>query len=139
MDTPDTLDTLFRRRLLRISNRTYQLLLAIYPARFRDMYGRHMAQVFRDCCRDAYQQGGGWKVLVLWLVAVYDLMTNALGEHITALVLEIEEKSVMHALLSGEQERANFMISSQHFPDAHMFRLLNCPSTTHHKGGYQAL
>lgn len=138
LETLDTLDTLFRRRLLRVSNRTYQLLLFAYPARFRGMYGKHMAQVFRDCCRDAYQQEGSWKVMVLWLVAIYDLVTNALGEHIAILVHEVEEKNVMYALLSGEQEPANFMISSQQFPDAHMFRLLNCPCTTRYIGGSQA-
>ncbi len=134
----NTLDTLFRCQLLRVSNRAYQLLLAAYPARFRGMYGRHMAQVFRDCCRDAYQQGGGWRVMILWLVALYDLVTNALGEHISTLVQGIEEKNVMHVLLFGKREQANFMISSQQFPDATMFRLLDCPCTIRHVGGPQA-
>lgn len=130
----DTLDTLFRHRLLRISNRTYQLLLAAYPEKFRRIYGRHMAQVFRDGCRDAYQRGGSGSVLVLWVVALYDLGTNALGEHISTLVHDIEEKNVMHALLSGKQVQAKFMISSQQFPEASMFRLLDCPCTTRHTG-----
>jgi hypothetical protein len=130
----NTLDTLFCRRLLRISNSTYQLLLAAYPAKFRGMYGRHMAQVFRDCCRDAYQQGGGWRVMTLWLVALYDLVINALGEHISTLVHEIETKNVMHMLLFGKREQANFMISSQQFPDATLFRLLDCPCMVRHIG-----
>ncbi len=123
----DILDTLFRHRLLCISNRTYQLLLAAYPSKFRRIYGRQMAQVFRDCCRDAYQQGGSGSVIVLWIVALYDLGTNALGEHVSTLVHDIEEKNVMNALLTGKQEQAKFMISSQQFPDASMFRLLDCP------------
>ncbi len=134
----DTLDTLFCCRLLRVSNRAYQLLLAAYPAKFRGMYGRHMAQVFRDGCRDAYQQGGGWRVMILWLVALYDLVTNALGEHISTLVHEIEVKNGLHVLLFGKQEQANFMISSQQFPDATLFRLLDCPCTVQHSGRSQA-
>jgi hypothetical protein len=78
------------------------------------------------------------RVMVLWLVALYDLGTNALGEHISALVQGIEEKNVMHALLSGKQEQAKFMISSQQFPDASMFRLLDCPCTARRIGGLQA-
>ena len=136
MDTPDTL---VHRWLLRVSNRVYQQLLAVYPSGFRSIYGRHMAQLFRDGCRDAYQQGGSGKVIVLWITALYDLGTNALGEHISTLVHDIEEKNVMHALLSGKQEQAKFMISSQQFPDASMFRLLDCPCTTRHIGGPLAL
>ena len=136
MDIPDTL---FYRWLLRVSNRAYHLLLAAYPSGFRHIYGRHMAQVFQDCCRDAYQQGGSIGVMVLWLVALYDLGTNALGEHISALVQDIEEKNVMHVLLSGKQVQARFMISSQQFPDASMFRLLDCPCTAHRIGKPQAL
>lgn len=78
-------------------------------------------------------------VMVLWLVALYDLGTNALGEHISALVQDIEEKNVMHVLLSGKQVQARFMISSQQFPDASMFRLLDCPCTAHRIGKPQAL
>lgn len=129
MDIMDRLDTLFRHRLLRISNRIYQLLLAAYPSKFRRIYRGQMAQVFRDCCRDAYQQGGSGSVIVLWIVAFYDLATSALGEHISALVHDIEEKNMRHALLSGKQEQAKFMISSQQFPEASMFRLLDCSYT----------
>jgi hypothetical protein len=134
----DILDTLFRHRILRISNRTYQLLLAAYPSRFRRNYGRHMAQVFRDCCRDAYQQGGSGSVIALWMAAFYDLGTNALGEHVSTLVHDIEEKNVAHALLAGKQGQAKFMISSQQFPDASMFRLLDYSYTARRTGNPQA-
>lgn len=126
MDILDTRKTSFRHRLLRVSNRIYQLLLSAYPAGFRRVYGRHMAQVFRDCCREAYQQGGSASVILLWVAALCDLGTNALGEHVSTLIHDSEEKHVMHALLSGKPEQAKFMISSQQFPDASMFRLLDC-------------
>ncbi|MEO8973932.1 MAG: hypothetical protein ABI406_20280 [Ktedonobacteraceae bacterium] len=135
----DTLDILFRRRLFRVSTRAYHLLLVAYPAGFRGIYGRHMAQVFQDCCRDAYQQGGSGRVIILWIAALYDLGTNALGERISTLVHEIEEKNVMHALLSSKQEQAKFMISSQQFPVASMFRLLDYPCAVPHTGKPLAL
>lgn len=136
------MDTLFHRWLcwlFRVSDRTYQLFLAAYPARFRRIYGKHMAQVYRDCCRDAYQQGGIGRVIVLWIVALYDLVTNASGEHITTLLHDMKEKSVLQAILSGDQEQARFMISSQQFPDVRLFRLLDCPCTARRIGGPLAL
>ncbi len=119
----------FHRWLLRFSNRAYQLLLAAYPSAFRHHYGQPMAQVFRDCCRDAYQQGGSTKVIALWLFSLYDLAANALGEHMATLACTLTDKIMMDALLSGKQVQAKFMISSQQFPDARMFRLLDCSCT----------
>ena len=133
------MDTLFHRWLFRVSDRTYQLFLAAYPSQFRRIYGKHMAQVYRDCCRDAYQQGGIGRVIVLWIVALYDLVTNASGEHITTLLYDMAEKSVLQAILLGDREQARFMISSQQFPDARLFRLLDCPCTARRIGGSQAL
>lgn len=78
-------------------------------------------------------------VMVLWIGALYNLGTNALGEQVSALVQDIEEKYLMHVLLSGKQEQAKFMISSQQFPDASMFRLLDCPCTVRRIGRPQTL
>ena len=133
------METMFHRWLLRVSDRAFQRFLAVYPAGFRRMYGGHMAQVFRDCCRDAYQQGGIGDVIVLWIAACYDIVVNASGEHISTIVHDFEEKSVAHALLFGKQEQANFMISSQQRPDVRMFYLLDCPCTARRIGGPLAL
>ncbi len=133
------METLFHRWLLRVSDRIFQLVLAAYPSEFRRIYGKPMAQVFRDCCRDIYQQSGAGGVIVLWIAALYDIVVNALGEHISMLLHNFEKKSVVQALLFGKQEQAQFMISSQQCPDAHMFHLLNCPCKVRHLGGPLAL
>src|SRR5262245_34982641 len=67
--------------ILVLSDRLYRLLLALYPADHHREYGPHMAQVFRDVCRDAYQREGSWGVLGSWLPVLLDLAITALEEH----------------------------------------------------------
>lgn len=70
------------RWLLSISDRLYRLLLVGYPASFRRRYGPEMAQVFRDCVRDASQNGG---LLGLWIRMLGALLTSVPAEHLAAL------------------------------------------------------
>jgi hypothetical protein len=53
----------------------------LYPAHFRQDYGGHMAQVFRDVCRDAYRQGGAWGLANWWADALFDLLQTVIEEH----------------------------------------------------------
>jgi hypothetical protein len=64
-----------------VSFHTYRALLFLYPRRFREEYGREMALVFRDCCRDAQRNGAG-SLRKLWRAALVDLITNAVKEHV---------------------------------------------------------
>jgi lipopolysaccharide/colanic/teichoic acid biosynthesis glycosyltransferase len=65
-----------------LSTWVYRLLLAVYPAGFRRTYGPHMLQIFRDCCRDAYRQGGILGLGELWLHTLGDLGMTAVQEHL---------------------------------------------------------
>jgi hypothetical protein len=58
----------------------YCLLLIAYPADFRRAYGRHMAQVFRDSCREALESYGVSGLVKLWISILYDVCTTALSE-----------------------------------------------------------
>lgn len=75
-------------RKLALSVRLYRLLLAAYPAEFRQEYGPHMAQVFRDRCRDAQRgQGGRGSVRLaglarVWMETMLDLARTAPEEHL---------------------------------------------------------
>lgn len=64
-----------------LSLQFYRLLLKMYPAHFRQEYARQMAQVFRDCCREIYAQGGIKALLKLWPGILTDLFTTALKQH----------------------------------------------------------
>lgn len=63
------------------SRRAYALLLAAYPRDFRREYGREMALVFDDRCRE--RAGGGAASLArLWGEALLDLALTAPRQHL---------------------------------------------------------
>jgi hypothetical protein len=64
------------------SDRLYCALLLAYPRSFRQRFGPEMAQVFRDCVRDAHQKGN---LLELWARTLGDLLATAPTEHVAAL------------------------------------------------------
>ena len=69
--------------IVSLSSQFYGLLLIAYPSHFREEYGHHMAEVFRDCCRDAQRQHGTPGVIGLWLPTLGDLAATAVVEHIS--------------------------------------------------------
>jgi hypothetical protein len=71
-----------RSRALAVSDQIYNLLLFVYPAPFRREYGIHMAQLFRDECRDTLRQSGLGGMIFLWFKILADLVKTALAEHI---------------------------------------------------------
>ena len=56
------------------SRRVYALLLASYPRGFRREYGREMARVFADLCRES---AGGASLMRVWAGALADLALTA--------------------------------------------------------------
>jgi len=64
------------------SIRAYQLLLNAYPTRFRQEYGSHMLQVFRDCCLRALRQNGTKGMLKLWAMTLFDFLRSLIEEHL---------------------------------------------------------
>lgn len=65
------------------SRRVYALLLAAYPREFRRAYGREMALVFADRCREQARAGRGAAALArLWGEALLDLLVSAPREHL---------------------------------------------------------
>ncbi len=68
--------------LLARSTRLYRWCLRIYPPRFRQMYGPSMAQVFRDCCRDAWRQSGYAGLLQLYFPTLFELIVTGLRERL---------------------------------------------------------
>ena len=67
--------------IIAISAKVYRALLVAYPAKFRQEYGSHMLQVFRDCCLRAVHQGGVYGVLKLWLITLLDFIQSVISEH----------------------------------------------------------
>jgi hypothetical protein len=74
-----------RTHVLVISDRVYRLLLAAYPAEFRQRYGPEMVQVFRTCCRASYSGSGGVGVLRLWQLTIWDWICTMARERFSGL------------------------------------------------------
>lgn len=85
--------------LLTISDRLYRLLLMGYPVSFRRRFGPEMAQVFRDCARDANQHGG---LLRLWIRTLGDFLATVPAEHLAA--LQGGERSSVMAWNTGVED-----------------------------------
>src|SRR6478735_7267013 len=72
----------------RFSRRAFQALLALYPAAFRDEYGRELSLVFVDRYRDA---ASTWNRARLWLEAVVGILTEAPKEHARMIVDDLRD------------------------------------------------
>jgi hypothetical protein len=68
-------------RAVNLSASLYRLFLETYPTHFRQEYGPHMLQVFRDCCRKAYRTGGLPGMLWLWALTFFDYLQSVIEEH----------------------------------------------------------
>ena len=68
-------------RSVTLSVRLYRRLVLAYPRSFRQEYSIHMAQVFRDCCRKAYIEGGTLSLLSLWARTGLDYLKTMIEQY----------------------------------------------------------
>lgn len=87
------------RNALAASQKLFAQLLHWYPPGFREDYGDQIAQVFRDCSREALESGGIRGLIGLWLTTLPDLFKTALQEHLR----QIGE--TMNQLISNPRSR----------------------------------
>jgi len=59
----------------------YRLLLAAYPASFREEYGQAMVQVFRDTAREEYRRRGLRGLVMVWLRTLVDFSVSVVRQH----------------------------------------------------------
>lgn len=69
-------------RIISFSVALYRLLLTMAPAEFRREYAASTLQVFRQCCRDAYQQKGAFGVICQWPVLFSEAIKGLLAEYL---------------------------------------------------------
>jgi capsular polysaccharide biosynthesis protein len=72
-------------RALAVSQKIYGRLLSAYPKAHRKEYGPAMAQLFRDQCRDSWDESRGWGMAKLWLHVLPDLINTSIIEHLSNL------------------------------------------------------
>lgn len=85
------------------SQKIYALLLRAYPRRHRTEYGAAMMQLFRDQCRDAWNEDQKWGMTKLWLRLVPDLINSSIWERLAAL----KERKTMNDNLAGLSTNRN--------------------------------
>lgn len=73
-------------RIVSATVSAYAFILFLCPPGLRVAYSAQMAQVFRQCCRDAYARDGARGVARLWLPTFTDLLAAATAEYRTLLV-----------------------------------------------------
>lgn len=65
-----------------VSEKLFRQLLTAYPPAHREEYGEPMAQLFRDQCRDAWNESHGWGLTKLWLRVLPDVVATSFSEHL---------------------------------------------------------
>lgn len=96
----------FNNRALAVSQKIYGRLLLAYPKAHREEYGPAMAQLFRDECRDAWNESQSWGVARLWLRVLPDLVKTSIIERLAALN---ERKSMSDKMTALIQPRTVFL------------------------------
>jgi capsular polysaccharide biosynthesis protein len=91
---------------LAVSQKIYELLLLAYPKSHRAEYGPAMTQLFRDQCRDAWNESQNWGVMKLWLHVLPDLVKTSFIERLAALN---KRKSMSDKMTTLIQPRTIFL------------------------------
>lgn len=69
-------------KIISLSIALYRWLLNMAPAGFRREYAESTLQVFRQCCRDAYQQKGAFGVICRWPALFSEAIMGLLAEYL---------------------------------------------------------
>jgi capsular polysaccharide biosynthesis protein len=72
-------------KILLRSQKIYERLLVAYPKAHRAEYGAAMSLLFRDQCRDAWNEAGRRGLTKLWLRVLPDLVSTSILERLAAL------------------------------------------------------
>jgi len=64
-----------------LSQKIFSRLLVLYPRGYREQFGPHMSQLFKDCSREALALRGTTGLITLWLATLPDLFKTAFEEN----------------------------------------------------------
>ena len=74
--------------------RIYRMLLWLYPRDHRREYGGLMLQLFRDQCREAYEERGTRGLFGVWRCVPGDLIFSTVKEHLNNLKHHVKTRSI---------------------------------------------
>lgn len=107
-----------------LSVRLYQLLLAAYPASFRQEYGEAMVQLFRDTARDAYRRRGLRGLRAVWLGTLADFTVSVIRQYQDKPVAVTSESVLLHDLLQKWRRLGSEALSVTAFSAWYGYHLL---------------
>ena len=90
-----------RERTFEYSIRCYAALLSLYPAHVRVRFGADMVQVFRDCCRDEFEESGPRRIAALWFRTFKDIVLSVLQEQARYFTHPIDASHPLVALVDS--------------------------------------
>src|SRR3990170_4459003 len=74
------------------SQRLFSRLLVLFPRGYREEFGPHMSQLFKDCSREALALRGTTGLITLWLATLPDLFKTAFEENFKEITHMSKEK-----------------------------------------------
>src|SRR3990170_6263296 len=74
------------------SQKLFSRLLVLYPRGYREEFGPHMSQLFKDCSREALAVRGTTGLITLWLATLPDLFKTAFEENFKEITHMSKEK-----------------------------------------------
>src|SRR3990172_6563072 len=75
-----------------LSQKIFSRLLVLYPRGYREQFGPHMSQLFKDCSREALALRGTTGLITLWLATLPDLFKTAFEEKFKEITHMSKEK-----------------------------------------------
>jgi len=77
---------------MKFSEKLFSRLLVLYPRGYREEFGPHMSQLFKDCSREALAVRGTTGLITLWLATLPDLFKTAFEENFKEITHMSKEK-----------------------------------------------
>ena len=77
---------------VKFSQKLFSRLLVLYPRGYREEFGPHMSQLFKDCSREALALRGTTGLITLWLATLPDLFKTAFEENFKEITHMSKEK-----------------------------------------------
>ncbi len=111
-------------RLVEYSVALYRILLAAYPAAFRNEFREAMTQLFRDTALDGYRRHGLLGLSAVWLWTLADFTISVFRQHREKPVKVSSESLLLHEFLQQWRQFGSAALSATVFSTWYGLHLL---------------
>lgn len=82
-----------------ISERIYELIVQLYPRRYRQQFGEEMKYVFSESLKDAYSEEGEYGIIHLWTRTVIDSVKSLATQHYDSMKTKSTQSTIQNSLI----------------------------------------